>query len=109
MLPDSWKAECIVPITKSGHPNVTSNNRPISLFGLLPKVWKVFCTQLSAYFYEHHLLPPAQCAYRPRHSSENAALDAVERLVVNTDDGWRHLAGNEGYYQYYCSMFAIDT
>ena len=88
VFPDRWKAACVVPIPKSGDPDSPSNNRPISLLSTLSKILeKVVCTQLSAYIYEHHLLSPSQYAYRPQHSTEDAVLDAVERIVTNTDNG----------------------
>ena len=88
VFPDRWKTACIVPIPKSGDPDIPSNNRPISLLSTLSKILeKAVCTQLSDYLREHHLLSPSQYAYRPRHSTEDAVLDAVERLVTNTDNG----------------------
>ena len=88
VFPDHWKIACIVPIPKSGDPDIPSNNRPISLLSTLSKILeKVVCTKLSDYLRDHHLLSPSQCAYRPRHSTEDAVLDAVERLVTNTDNG----------------------
>ena len=64
------------------------SNRPISLLSTLSKILeKVVCTQLSTYLHENQLLSPDQCAYRPHHRTEDAVLDAVERLVTNIDNG----------------------
>ena len=88
VFPDSWKTACIVPILKAGDPSVPSNNRPISLLSVLSKILeKVVCSQLTNYLSSAHLFSQSQYAYRVRHSTEDAVLAAVERLVSNTDRG----------------------
>jgi len=78
----------VVLILKSGDPAVPSNNRPISLLSVLSKILeKVACSQLAHYLQANHLLNPSQYAYRARHSTEDALLDAVERLVSNAENG----------------------
>ena len=79
---------CVVPIPKSGDTAVPSNNRPISLLSVLSKILeKVVCSQLTSYLTSAHLLSTAQYAYRACHSTEDAVLDAVGRLVNNIDSG----------------------
>ena len=88
VFPDVWKTACVVPIPKSGDPTVPSNNRPISLLSVLSKILeKVVCCQLTSYLSDANLFSPSQYAYRMRHSTEDAVLAAVERLVKNTDRG----------------------
>ena len=88
MFPDDWKTACVVAIPKSGDSSIPSNNRTISLLSVLSKILeKVVCTQLTVYLNTTGLLHPSQYAYRSHHSTEDAVLAAVERLVTNTDDG----------------------
>ena len=77
-----------MPIPKTGDPTIPSNNRPISLLSVLSKITeKVACTQLTAYLEKSALLNSSQYAYRPGHSTEDAVLATVERLIANTDRG----------------------
>ena len=88
VFPDCWKTASIVPILKSGDPTVPSNNRPISLLSVLSKILeKVVCTQLTSYLERVCILSPRQYAYRSHHSTEDALLCVVERLIANTDEG----------------------
>ena len=88
VFPCQWKTACILPIPKSGDPTVPSNNRPISLLSVLSKILeKVVCTQLTDYLETNCILNPRQYAYRSNHSTEDAVLGVVDRLVSNTDSG----------------------
>ena len=63
-------------------------HRPISLLSVLSKILeKVVCVQLTYYLESNSLLSPSQYAYRSHHSTEDAGIDAVERLISNTDRG----------------------
>ena len=88
VFPECWKSACVVPIPKSGDLTKPSNHRPISLLSVLSKILeKVVCVQLTSYLETNNLLPVSQYAYRSRHSTEDAVIDAVERLARNTDRG----------------------
>ena len=88
VFPECWKLACVVPLPKSGDLTNPCNHRPISLLSVLSKVLeKVVCVQLTDYLESHKLLSSCQYAYRSHHSTEDAVLDAVERLVNNTDRG----------------------
>ena len=88
VFPSQWKTACVVPLPKSGDPRIPSNNRPISLLSVLSKILeKVVCSQLTEYLISTNLICSSQYAYRCRHSTEDAVLDAVERLVLNIDKG----------------------
>ena len=48
VFPDRWKTACVVPIPKSGDPNISSNNRPTSLLSTLSKILeKAFATSFQ--------------------------------------------------------------
>ena len=88
VFPNRWKTACILPIPKSGDPTVPSNNRSISLLSVLSKILeKVVCTQLTSYLDANGILNPRQYAHRANHSTEDAVLGVVERLVSNIDTG----------------------
>ena len=48
---------------------------------------KVACYQLTSYLHSVNILSPSQYAFRSRHCTEDAVLDAVERLVSNIENG----------------------
>ena len=88
VFPECWKLACVVPLPKSGDLTKPCNHRPISLLSVLSKVLeKVVCVQLADYLETNRLLSHCQYAYRSHHSTEDAVLDAVERLFNNADRG----------------------
>ena len=88
VFPSSWKLATVIPIHKSGsrvHPN---NFRPILILPVLSKICeKVVCNQLSSHLDSSHILASSQCAYRRCHSTEDALIDAVERMTRRIDSG----------------------
>ena len=87
-FPSAWKIARVVPIHKSGSQTDVNNFRPISILSVLSKVTeKVICTQLMSYLLDNALLSPCQYAYRPRHSTEDALIDAVEWISKVIDNG----------------------
>ena len=89
VFPEVWKTAEVVPILKPhGDFNDPSSHRPISLLSHLSKiVEKIVCDQLSRYLSDHSILYCNQYAYRSCHSTEDAALDAVEWISQNSDRG----------------------
>ncbi len=52
----------------------------------MPKLWKkIIFTQLSSYFNEHKLIFDNQYGFRPKHSTEYAALELVDRIITQMD------------------------
>ena len=77
-----------MPIHKSGDKTDLNNFRPISILSVLSKVTeKVVCMQLMSYLLDTHVLSPHQYAYRHRHSTEDALIDAVEWISKVVDNG----------------------
>ena len=77
-----------MPVHKSGSRNDVRNFRPISILPALSKICeKLVCSQVSHYLVTNHLLASSQYAYRPRHCTEDALVDAVEWLTRRIDEG----------------------
>ena len=88
IFPSAWKIARVVPVHKSGNKTDLNNFRPISILSVLSKITeKVVCIQLMSYLLDAHVLSPRQYAYRPRHSTEDALIDAVEWISKVVDDG----------------------
>ena len=87
-FPSAWKLARVIPIHKCGDRSNLSNFRPISILSALSKIMeKVVSNQLFSYLVENHVLSPEQYAYRPRHSTEDAVLDAVHWMARQIDAG----------------------
>ena len=88
VFPTAWKVARVVPIFKSGDRTEVNNFRPISILSVLSKIAeKVVSIQLATYLLDHHILSPAQYAYRPNHCTEDAVLDAVDWISQKIDEG----------------------
>ena len=73
ICPDKLKITKVIPIFKKDDPILFKNYRPISLLIAISKVQEhIICTQLSSYFNE---------GFRPKHCTEYAALELVERII----------------------------
>ena len=88
VFPTAWKVARVIPLFKSGDRTDLNNFRPISILSVLSKIAeKVVAIQLASYLLDHHILCPAQYAYRPNHCTEDAVLDAVDWISQKTDEG----------------------
>ena len=71
----------VTPIYKKGDPTLFKNYRSISLLPSISKVLeKIIVTQLSSYFNEAKLCFDNQYGFRPKHCTEYAALELVDRI-----------------------------
>ena len=86
IFPDEFKIAKVIPLFKKDDPKLLKNYRPISLLPTISKVIeKIIFTQLSAYFNENKLIFDNQYGFRPKHSTEYAALELVDRIITNMD------------------------
>lgn len=86
MFPDKLKIAKVIPIFKKGDLSLFENYRPISLLPSISKVLeKIIFTQLSSYFNDLKLLFDNQYGFRPKHSTEYAALELIDRIVTQMD------------------------
>ena len=74
--------------TKSGDYTLISNYRPISLLPSLSKMYeRVIFHQLFKYMSNNNLLNISQYGFRPGHSIELAAVELMDRLCKDMDQG----------------------
>ena len=77
----------VIPLFKKDDPKLLKNYRPISLLPTISKVIeKIIFTQLSTYFNENKLIFDNQYGFRPKHSTEYAALELVDRIITHMDN-----------------------
>jgi hypothetical protein len=88
LFPDNLKESKVIPLYKNNDPSLMSNYRPISLLSSISKIIeKVMFSQLYEYLDKNKLLCPQQFGFRPHHSTELAALQLVDILVKEMDNG----------------------
>ena len=87
-FPDKLKIAKVVPIFKKGDPSLVKNYRPISLLPAISIVGlleKIIALQLSSYFEKNKRLFDNQYGFRPKHSTEHAALELIN-IIINKMD-----------------------
>ena len=86
--PQQLKIAKVTPIFKANDKEQFSNYRPISL---LPSISKIFIgviyQQLTKYLLENKLLSSQQYGVRASHSTELAALNLIDHLTYDLDNG----------------------
>ena len=87
-FPSQLKISRVIPLFKSGDPELFSNYRPISLLPSLSKIFeRVIFNQLFNYMNNNKLLCLEQYGFRPGHSIELAALQLVNKITEQMDIG----------------------
>ena len=87
-FPSQLKISRVIPLFKSGDPELFSNYRPISLLPSLSKIFeRVIFNQLINYMNNNKLLSLEQYGFRPGHSTELAALQLVNKITEQMDIG----------------------
>ena len=85
-FPDKLKIAKVIPIFKKGDPSLFENYGPISLLPAISKVLEqIIPLQLSSYFEKNKLLFDNQYGFRPKHSTEHAALELIDRIINKMD------------------------
>ena len=83
VVPTTFKHSHISPLHKAGDRSSARNYRPVSLLPIVSRILGQFVKrQLTEYLYSNELYPMTQFAYRPRHSTEDALVLAVNRWLL---------------------------
>ena len=88
IFPNKLKTSKVIPIFKKGDDTSISNYRPISLLSSLSKIFEhVIADQLTEYLISHNLLCSEQFGFRTGYSTELAALQLVDKMINQVDEG----------------------
>lgn len=88
IFPDKLKIAKVSPIYKKSDSSKIDNYRPISLLPSISKVFeKLIHSQILNYFNENNLFFKSQYGFRPKHSTEFATLELVDRLMKSMNSG----------------------
>ena len=86
IFPDKLKIAKVTPILKNGDKQIITNYRPISVLPVISKIFEtVIHEQLSEYFVTNNLFSPQQYGFRKNSSTELAALELLDRLLIQLD------------------------
>ena len=86
IFPDNLKIAKVTPIYKKGDKQIITNYRPISVLPVISKIFEtVIHEQLSEYFVTNNLFSPQQYGFRKNSSTELAALELLDRLLIQLD------------------------
>ena len=88
IFPDQLKIAKVIPIFKKDDSAKLDNYRPISILPAISKVFeKCIFNQLHEHFITNKLFCDGQYGFRERHSTELAALELIDRIVLAMDKG----------------------
>ena len=86
IFPDKLKIAKVTPIFKKGDKQIITNYRPISVLPVISKIFEtVIHEQLSEYFVTNNLFSPQQYGFRKNSSTELAALELLDKLLIQLD------------------------
>jgi len=87
IFPSNLKDARVIPIYKKDNEQNFSNYRPISLLPSISKIYeRILYNQIYQHFTNHELFYPSQYGFRKLHSTEYAALELVNRLIIDMDN-----------------------
>ena len=85
-VPSVFKQARITPVFKGGDETQPQQYRPISLLPILSKILeRLVQRRVMAYLVNKNLLPSAQFAYRPQHSTEDSLVLLTDKLLHARD------------------------
>ena len=77
----------VIALYKKDHITLFDNYQPISILPAISKIFeKVIYKQLHEYFQTQTLYYSSQYGFREYHSTELAALELIDRLLLEIDD-----------------------
>ena len=88
IFPDKLKIAKVIPLHKKDDEKVLDNYRPISLLPAISKIFeRIIFNQVFTYFSKNNLFYPNQYGFRTGHSTEFAALEVIDRIILDMDQG----------------------
>ena len=86
IFPDRLKIAKVIPVYKKDDAKMFENYRPISILPAISKILeKTIFNQLHDYFQDNKLYCKNQYGFRRNHSTEYAALELIDRVIVDMD------------------------
>ena len=86
IFPNRLKLARVLPIYKKNEEFLLENYRPVSVLPSISKVFeRIMYNQLYDYFTDQKLFFNSQYGFRSNHSTELAALELLDRIVVKMD------------------------
>ena len=87
-FPDILKIARVTPVFKKDDMHKLDNFRPVSVLSSVSKVFeKVLFSQIYKYFQDKKLFHGSQYGFRANHSTELAASEFTDRILVEMDQG----------------------
>lgn len=88
IFPDALKVAKVIPIYKKEDNKLLENYRPISVLPTISKIFeRVLHNQIQDYMNINKILYDGQYGFRPKHSTELAALELVDKITQDMDKG----------------------
>ena len=88
IFPQKLKTAKVMPIFKDNDDMSVANYRPISILPSISKIFeKIMYEQINNHFIEQDLFHNSQYGFRPKHSTEFAAIELVDRVLKQLDNG----------------------
>ena len=86
IFPNQLKTAKVTPIFKKNENYLFSNYRPVSVLSSVSKVFeRIMHDQIYKHFDDLKLLFNSQYGFRPKHSTEFAALELIDRIILEMD------------------------
>ena len=87
VFPNKLKTAKVLPVFKKGDPQTFENYRPISLLSCFAKIIeRLMFNRVHDFLEAFHILCKGQYGFRPKHSTELALADALDKLCTSLDD-----------------------
>ena len=88
IFPNALKIAKVIPLYKKDKDYIFDNYRPISLLPSISKVFeKLIHSQIYQYFMENNLFYQSQYGFRSMHSTELAAIELIDKILMELDNG----------------------
>ncbi len=87
IFPDKLKIAKVTPVYKKDDQTQLANYRPISLLPVISKIFeRIFYNQVYNFFIKGKLFYASEYSFSTEHSTELAALEIVDRLIIKMDN-----------------------